>query len=1238
MGNRRASNRSRRVPSGAAVRQAWIGACLLVSAALASGQEPVRSETVRRTLPPGATVYRPPLATGLAPSQQPDSDVAIRELLADLRVSGAPSVSALAAAGEPPRVGRTPEGYLRFVGAPGPARFLVRSAQPGDDAPALAARFLAAHATAFGIDGAPLGFGEPRVKERDGRTYVRLPQTYDGVPVLGGQAIVQLDAAGGVQFALGTVGRRSRLPISDRLPVVPRVGADAAAELARALVAERYGVTTFASRAPELVVYEPSLFGNAGSPRVTWHVKIAGDEPWVAELVLVDAHTGEIVFHFSEVATALSRTIRNSNNVVASTGVVARSEGGGPSGDPEVDAMYDFCGDTYDFYLAQVGQDSIDGAGHPIEAHVRYCNSGADCPMRNAFWTDSTEKIYFGEGFATDDIVAHELTHGVTSFAGGLFYWNESGAINESMSDAFGELVDLTNGAGLDAPVNRWQIGEGSSLGVIRNMADPTLYADPDRRFSPLWRTALSDNRGVHHNSGVNNKLAYLLTDGDTFRGFTIAGMGVAPIADLYDEVLQNLLTPASTYYDLYAALTQAAVNLGWSQAWRDNLEYACRAVEIASASAPTTVVSESFEGGFPAPGWSLYSTSDTNWGPSTFRAAAGSKSAWCAAGGPTAGPAGGPYFANQQTWLIYGPFSLVDTAQAVLTFDFWLRSESGYDGLHYMASTDGSDFVGRYVSGDYQMWIPEVFNLKDLTELQTIGQPQVWIAFVFESDGVLQFEGAYVDNVLLKKFPCSNPPQAPTVAAPATAGSGQQFTVSWNATGSGTYQLDEATNAAFTGATTYTVVGTSKTFVRSGSGTTYRYRARAMNECGELSPNSNTAQTAIGAACAQAGITTHPANKSIQGGQTASLSVVASGTAPFTYQWYQGASPNTASPIGGATSSSYTTPALAATTSYWVRVSNACGNANSNTATVTVSSAVPTKFDFGTASSPVAAGYTRVSPTTAFAVAPSGAGALAAAGYGWVSGTIAARDRATGSDVNRDFNFTPLGTFAVNVANGTYDVKMNMGDATGAHDQMGVFIEGSKFDSANTAINQFAVKVFRGVTIADGQLTLLLDDEGGADANVVINGLELTPATPRKFDFGTTTSPVAGGFVRVANTTTYTAQLGYGWLSGTIASRDRAAGSNLNRDFNFTPLGTFQVTLPNGTYNVRLTIGDATAPHEQMAIFIEGVLKDTLSTAINQFLVKTYTVTVSDGQLTVLFDDAGGADANVVINGLEVL
>ena len=66
-------------------------------------------------------------------------------------------------------------------------------------------------------------------------------------------------------------------------------------------------------------------------------------------------------------------------------------------------------------------------------------------------------------------------------------------------------------------------------------------------------------------------------------------------------------------------------------------------------------------------------------------------------------------------------------------------------------------------------------------------------------------------------------------------------------------------------------------------------------------------------------------------------LTVDATGTGPFSYQWYQGASGDTSNPVNGATSASFTTPALTSTTSYWVRISNGTGPVNSNTATLIV-------------------------------------------------------------------------------------------------------------------------------------------------------------------------------------------------------------------------------------------------------------------------------------------------------------
>ncbi len=83
--------------------------------------------------------------------------------------------------------------------------------------------------------------------------------------------------------------------------------------------------------------------------------------------------------------------------------------------------------------------------------------------------------------------------------------------------------------------------------------------------------------------------------------------------------------------------------------------------------------------------------------------------------------------------------------------------------------------------------------------------------------------------------------------------------------------------------------------------------------------------------------ITQQPANVTIKKNQTATLSVIATSPRPMTWQWYRGTSGNTTNPISGATSSSYTTPRLTTTTSYWVRVTNSCGSTNSATATVTV-------------------------------------------------------------------------------------------------------------------------------------------------------------------------------------------------------------------------------------------------------------------------------------------------------------
>ena len=224
---------------------------------------------------------------------------------------------------------------------------------------------------------------------------------------------------------------------------------------------------------------------------------------------------------------------------------------------------YDYSGATYDFFFTRFGRDSLDGAGFPLKSTVRYCPDSFSCPYANAFWDGS--QMTYGDTFASaDDVVGHELAHGLTEFTSNLFYYFQSGAINESLSDVFGEFIDLVTTSPDDTAGDRWQMGESLPIGAIRDMEDPTSFGDPDRMGSPNYTLDEfeEDSGGVHSNSGVNNKAAFLITDGGTFNGQTVTGLGLEKTARLYYVVETQFLLSASDYADLGTALGQACDNL----------------------------------------------------------------------------------------------------------------------------------------------------------------------------------------------------------------------------------------------------------------------------------------------------------------------------------------------------------------------------------------------------------------------------------------------------------------------------------------------------------------------------------------------------------------------------------------------------------------------------------------------------------------------------------------------------
>ncbi len=493
----------------------------------------------------------------------------IQALLAILMIAVlvVPNVPASALAPLPPQATiayHNLTGLASYMGSPAEGRPIhtATAAQREQGGETVARSFLATYGEAFGLRDAYNDLQVMRETQTDiGTSTVRFQQTYRGIPVLAGEMIVQMDSAKDVLSANGEV-----LPIDD-LDVTPTIEESAAVQTALELTAKYNGAEVDALQAsqPELWIYNPALLaGYNGATVLVWRVEVTPKNELdpIRQLVLIDAKRGGTALTFNQIDTAKSRLTYNANATTTLPGTLVCSEGtvncGGGSGDAYF--AHTYAGDTYDFYWNNHSRDSINGAGMAIISSVNYSVN-----YENAFWS-GTQMVY-GAGFASaDDVVGHELTHGVTENESRLFYFWQSGAINESFSDVWGEFVDLSNGKGTDTAGTRWQMGEDlpASIGVIRNMADPTIYGDPDKITSANYYTGTGDNGGVHFNSGVNNKAAYLMVDGNTFNGKTVTGLGITKVAKIYYYAQANLLVSGSDYADLYNALqTSCAAQIG---------------------------------------------------------------------------------------------------------------------------------------------------------------------------------------------------------------------------------------------------------------------------------------------------------------------------------------------------------------------------------------------------------------------------------------------------------------------------------------------------------------------------------------------------------------------------------------------------------------------------------------------------------------------------------------------------
>jgi Zn-dependent metalloprotease len=356
-------------------------------------------------------------------------------------------------------------------------------------------------------------------------TTVVYDQTAGDVPVYDGRVLVRLDKG-------ATAIRTITASVSRTAPASAPAATISAADAQNAATAGIEGAAVNA--APRLVMYTGVPFG-AKPATLAYVTDVRSTTKALRQLVVTDARTGAVIDRLNRLEAAKNRTVYDMNGSTTS-GSLARGEGDPATGDADVDGAYDGTGDTYDYYAGTFGRDSYDDAGADLLSFVHY-----GFGYENAFW-DGYEMVY-GDGFAVDDVTAHELTHAVTERTAGLEYADQSGALNEAISDM----------AAWDVDPGDTTIGEDLPIGAIRDMRNPGAYGQP--ASAAQYVCTSTDEGGVHTNSGIPNKVYANLVD----------TIGRASAEQVRYRAQTTYLTPQSGFADARAAFVSAAGDVGAS-------------------------------------------------------------------------------------------------------------------------------------------------------------------------------------------------------------------------------------------------------------------------------------------------------------------------------------------------------------------------------------------------------------------------------------------------------------------------------------------------------------------------------------------------------------------------------------------------------------------------------------------------------------------------------------------------
>ncbi|MFD4225379.1 M4 family metallopeptidase [Streptomyces sp. NPDC058545] len=424
------------------------------------------------------------------------------------------------------------------------------------------------------------------IQDNDGTTHTRYERTFNGLPVLGGDLVVQESKAGETESVTkASKASSAQLKAVDTAAdVAPAKAESQALGAAKAAGSKK----TVADRAPRKVVWMAQ-----GKPQLAYETVVGGlqDDGTPNELhVITDASTGAKLYEWQAIETGtgntqysgqvtlgtapsytLTDTTRgnhktyNLNHGTSGTGTLFSGSddiwGNGSPTNVETaaaDAHYG-AAETWDYYKNVQGRTGIRGDGVGAYSRVHYGNNYV-----NAFWDDSCFCMTYGDGsgnaapLTSLDVAAHEMTHGVTSATAGLVYSGESGGLNEATSDIMAAAVEFYSNNATDK--GDYLVGEKID---INGDGTPLRYMDKpskDGASKDAWYSGIG-GVDVHYSSGPANHFFYLLSEGSgaktingvsynspTSDGLPVTGIGRDKAALIWFKALTTKFSSTTNY------------------------------------------------------------------------------------------------------------------------------------------------------------------------------------------------------------------------------------------------------------------------------------------------------------------------------------------------------------------------------------------------------------------------------------------------------------------------------------------------------------------------------------------------------------------------------------------------------------------------------------------------------------------------------------------------------------------